>query len=110
MTDKLRLALAQANPTVGAIQANLALAEQAVADALAARADLLMFSELFLTGYFPDDLLFKPRFVADAMAAAEALAEKTRGTGLSVILPSIWQEGAVLTNSVLVLEDGKSVV
>ena len=107
MTDKLRLALAQANPTVGAIQANLALAEQAVADALAARADLLMFSELFLTGYFPDDLLFKPRFVADAMAAAEALAEKTRGTGLSVILPSIWQEGAVLTNSVLVLEDGR---
>ncbi len=107
MTDHLRIALAQANPTVGAIAANLGRAEALVDEALAAKADIVMFTELFLTGYFPDDLLFRPRFIADAMAAAEALAQRTAGTTLTVILPSLWQEGAVLTNSVLVLEGGR---
>ncbi len=77
MTDRLRIALAQLNPKVGALAANLALARKALADAEAAGADILMFSELFLTGYFPDDLLFKPQFVADAIAAARELAAAT---------------------------------
>ena len=59
MTDRLRIALAQLNPKVGDLVGNLALARQALADAAAARADILLLSELFLTGYFPEDLLFK---------------------------------------------------
>lgn len=107
MTDQLRIALAQLNPKVGDLQGNLALAQKALADAAAAKADILMLSELFLTGYFPDDLLFKAQFLADAKAAAEALVADTVGTGVTLILPTIWQENANLHNAVLVAENGE---
>jgi len=106
VTDRLRIALAQLNPKVGALAANLALARKALADAQAAGADILMFTELFLTGYFPDDLLLKPQFVSDAIAAAKALAADTKGTGVSLILPTIWIGQAGLHNAVIVAEDG----
>ncbi|MEO8683591.1 MAG: NAD+ synthase [Devosia sp.] len=107
MTDRLRIALAQLNPKVGALAANLDLARTALADAERAGADILMFSELFLTGYFPDDLLFKPQFVADAIAAAQQLIAETAGLSVSLILPTIWQDKAGLHNAVLVGENGK---
>ena len=107
MTDRLRIALAQLNPKVGDLTGNLALGKGAIADALAAKADILMFSELFLTGYFPDDLLFKPKFVADAMQAARDLVAKTAGTDLAIILPTIWFEKSCLFNAVLVAEAGE---
>ncbi|WP_421760529.1 NAD+ synthase [Devosia sp.] len=106
MTDRLRIALAQLNPTVGAIAQNLALAKQTLADAAGQGADILLFSELFLTGYFPDDLLFKPRFVADAMAAAEDFASATAGTTVTAILPTVWREDGKLFNAALVCENG----
>ena len=89
MTDRLRIALAQLNPKVGDIAGNLALARQALSDAAAAKADILLLSELFLTGYFPDDLLFKPKFVEDAMQAARDLVADTTGTGVALILPTV---------------------
>ena len=106
MTDRLRIALAQLNPKVGDLVGNLALARAALADAVAARADILMFPELFLTGYFPDDLLFRPKFVADAIAAAQSLAEATAGTEVVVILPTIWQAPTGLHNAAIVAENG----
>ncbi|KQN72292.1 NAD+ synthase [Devosia sp. Leaf64] len=106
MTDQLRIALAQLNPKVGDLPGNLALARKALADAVSAKADILMLSELFLTGYFPDDLLFKPQFLADAKAAAEALIADTAGTDVTLILPTIWQENSALHNAVLVAENG----
>lgn len=106
MTDRLRIALAQLNPTVGAIRKNLELARSTLADAAAQGADILLFSELFLTGYFPDDLLFKPRFVADAMEAAAEFAKATAGTKVTAIMPSVWQEEGRLYNAALVCEDG----
>lgn len=106
MTDRLRIALAQLNPTVGAIAQNLALARQTLADAAGQGADILLFSELFLTGYFPDDLLFKPRFIADAMAAVEDFARATAGTSVTAIMPTIWREGGKLFNAVVVCEQG----
>ncbi len=109
MTDRLRIALAQLNPTVGALKANLELARQALAEASAADVDILLFSELFLTGYFPDDLLFKPRFVADAIAAARDLAVATAGTSVSVLLPSVLLDEGGLRNAVLLCEDGEIV-
>lgn len=107
MTDRLRIALAQLNPKVGDLVGNLALARAALADAIAAKADILMLSELFLTGYFPDDLLFKPKFVADAMQAARDLAADTAGTGVVLILPTVWLEKTGLHNAVIVAENGE---
>ena len=92
MTDRLRIALAQLNPHVGALARNLGLARAALTEALAAKADILMFSELFLTGYFPEDLLFKPRFIEDAMETAQSLAADTKNTDLSLLLPTVWRE------------------
>ena len=109
MVDGLRIALAQLNPTVGALAANLALAHAALREAEAAKAHILLFSELFLTGYFPEDLLFKPRFVEDAMRVAGELARATRGTGVSLLLPTVWREGQALYNAVLLAEDGEIV-
>jgi NAD+ synthase len=106
VTDRLRIALAQLNPTVGAIAQNLALARETLATAAGQGADILLFSELFLTGYFPDDLLFKPRFIADAMAAAEDFARATAGTGVTAIMPTIWREEGKLFNAVIVCEAG----
>ncbi len=106
MTDRLRIALAQLNPTVGAISANLELARSALAEAAKAEADVLLFSELFLTGYFPEDLLFKPQFVRDALKAARELARATRDLGVTVLLPSIWEDEGVLFNAVLMCRDG----
>ncbi len=107
MTDRLRIALAQLNPKVGDLPGNLALARAALSDAVAAKADILMLSELFLTGYFPDDLLFKSKFIADAMDAARALVAATADTGVVLILPTVWFDKAQLFNAVLVAENGQ---
>jgi NAD+ synthase len=107
VTDQLRIALAQLNPKVGDLTGNLALARKALQDAGAAGADILMLSELFLTGYFPDDLLFKPQFVKDAIAAARTLAAETAKSDVALILPTIWQDGPRLHNAVIVAEKGE---
>jgi NAD+ synthase len=109
VADRLRIALAQLNPKVGALRDNLALAKGALADAVKADADILLLSELFLTGYFPEDLFFKPRFVEDAMQVAGELVRATKGTKVSLLLPTIWHEGKALYNAVLLAEDGKVV-
>jgi NAD+ synthase len=101
--------MAQLNPTVGALEANLDLGLRALDDAEAAGADILLYSELFLTGYFPEDPFFKRRFVADAMAAARRLAAATKGRHVSAILPSAWQEEKDLYNAVLLCENGEIV-
>jgi NAD+ synthase len=109
VTDRLRIALAQLNPTVGALAANLDLAKGALRDAAASKADILLLSELFLTGYFPEDLFFKARFVDDALAAADELVRATAGTGVSLLLPTVWRDGTTLHNAVLLAEEGKVV-
>jgi NAD+ synthase len=109
VADRLRIALAQLNPKVGDLKGNLALAKTALQQAVDAKADILMLSELFLTGYFPEDLFFKPRFVEDALATAGELVRATRGTGISLLLPTVWREGQHLHNAVLLAEDGKVV-
>ena len=108
MTDRLRIALAQLNPRVGALTENLRLGRKAVADALIAKADVLLFSELFLTGYFPEDLFFKPQFVEEAMGAARALAAETRANGLGLLIPTVWREDdGTLRNAVVYAEKGE---
>lgn len=107
MTDQLRIALAQLNPKVGDLPGNLALARKALENARSAKADILLLSELFLTGYFPDDLLFKHQFIKDAVEAARALVADTKGTDTVLILPTIWLDVTGLHNAVLVADNGE---
>jgi len=109
VVDRLRIALAQLDPKVGDLKGNLALAKDALAQAIEAKADILMLSELFLTGYFPEDLFFKPRFIEDALATAREFVRLTKGTGVSVLLPTVWRENHHLYNAVLHAEEGKVV-
>ncbi len=103
----LKIALAQLNPTVGAFKANLALARHAFEQAKDENVDILMFPELFLAGYFPDDLLFKPQFIKDAMAAANELIEHTKNYSFTLLLPSVWLEKDKLYNAIICAENGK---
>jgi len=107
VTDHLRIALAQLNPKVGDLDGNLVLARGALAQAVAAKADILLLSELFLTGYIADDLLFKPQFVADAIKAAQDLAADTAGTDVALIIPTIWQAETGFHNALIVAEKGE---
>jgi NAD+ synthase len=72
IADTIRFAVAQLNPTVGDIAGNLKKARAARAEAGAAGADLLVFSELFIAGYPPEDLVLKPAFQDACRAATEA--------------------------------------
>ena len=60
--DKLKIALAQLNPRVGDIKGNCTLIREARKEAAALGADLVLFSELFVTGYPPEDLVLKEAF------------------------------------------------
>jgi NAD+ synthase len=104
MTDRLVIALAQLNPTLGAIQTNMEKARAARLDA--AGADLILFSELFICGYPPEDLVLRPSFVAQCKAAVEELAGDTK-TGPAILMGTPWAEGGKLYNAVALLKDGK---
>ena len=82
----LRIALAQLNPMVGDVAGNLSLAREARRDAAREGADLIVFSELFLCGYPPEDLVLKPAFLKACWKALEALVEDTRDGGPGVII------------------------
>jgi NAD+ synthase len=104
MTDRLRIALAQLNPTMGAIQANLAMARAARAKVM--DADLVVFTELYLCGYPPEDLVLRPSLVAACRAAAEELASDTvKGPAMLIGLP--WREGSRLHNAMALLANGR---
>lgn len=75
---RLRIALAQLNPTVGDIEGNLARIIAAYDEAEEAGCDIVAFGELAITGYPPEDLVLKPRFVADNIAAMTAFAQHTK--------------------------------
>lgn len=73
---KLRVALAQINPTVGDLDGNTRLIKSRIKQARKAGADLVVFPELAVTGSPPEDLLLKPRFIADNRRAIAELARE----------------------------------
>jgi len=73
----LRVALAQLNPTVGDLGGNVAKLFAAYDEAEQAGCDIVAFPELSITGYPPEDLVLKPKFVADNQAALERFAVHT---------------------------------
>ncbi len=75
----LRLALAQCNVTVGDLPGNERRLEEAVRAAQAWRADVVLTPELAVTGYPPEDLLLKPRFIDDNLAVLRRLAGAASG-------------------------------
>jgi NAD+ synthase len=106
MIDRFRIALAQLNPTMGDIAGNLRKARAARADAAKAKADLILFSELFIVGYPPEDLVLKPALQSDAREAVEKFAKDTADGGPAVLIGAPWVENEKLYNAVLLLDEG----
>ncbi|CAN1561074.1 NAD synthetase [Caulobacteraceae bacterium] len=105
--QKLHIVSAQLNPIVGDILGNLAKAKASLRDAINLGADILVFSELFLIGYPPEDLVLKPAAVKDCQAAVAELAVETAGTRLSVIIGTPWRDANGLYNAVAILSEGR---
>jgi NAD+ synthase (glutamine-hydrolysing) len=105
----VKIALAQINPTVGDFQGNSKKIVQFAQEAAAARADLVMFSELAVCGYPPADLLEKPSFVARAGEAVAEIAAATKGL-ISVITgyvaPAPSGTGKHVINAAALLRNG----
>ncbi len=106
MTNRVAIALAQCNPTVGDVAGNAEIV-RAVRAEYAGRADLVVFSELMLSGYPPEDLVLKPAFQDELEAAALALAAETADGGPALLLPTPWRVGDKLHNAVLLLDAGE---
>jgi len=115
MTDSLRIALAQINPTVGDIDGNLALLRRRRAEAAALGADLVVATELCVSGYPPEDLVLKPMFLKAVHDAVAALAEDTADGGPGLLVGAPWGETEPLdkplrrrvTNAALLLDQGR---
>jgi len=106
----LRITLAQINPTIGDIAGNIALMRAAAAKAHADKAQLVVFPELSLTGYYPGDLLDEPGFLARIEQGIAELLEASRATpGLHWVIGAPLHRngpGKALWNSLLVLHNG----
>ena len=105
--EKIRFALAQLNPLVGDIDGNAGMARKARAEAAKKDADAIVFSELFITGYPPEDLILKPAFIAAARQAVETLARETGDGGPAVLIGTPWAEDGEIYNSVAYLDEGR---
>jgi NAD+ synthase len=104
MTGRFRIALAQLNPCMGDIEGNLAKAR--AARAAVPEADVILFPELFITGYPPEDLVLKRALQDDAREAVKALAADTT-SGPAILIGTPWRESGLLYNAVALLENGR---
>ena len=100
----IRVALAQLNFCLGDFESNVASITEAYDRALEREADVVVFSELAVCGYPPEDLLLKQRFLEDACAALEDVAAHTSNAVAVVGFPE--QDGERIYNSAAVCHQG----
>ena len=105
--DRLVIALAQLGCTVGDIEGNAARVREGRKAAAAQGADLVMFSELFLAGYPPEDLVLKPAFQEACRRAVEDLARETADGGPAVLVGLPWVEDGLCYNAYALLDGGR---
>src|SRR5215472_6174268 len=102
--DQLTIAVAQLNPIVGDVRGNADKVRRAREQAH--NADLIVFPELFIAGYPPEDLVLKPAFQAACRQAVEDLARES-GEGPALLIGTPWHEDGKLYNAVALVEGGR---
>jgi len=105
MTDSLSIAIAQLDPTVGEIGGNIVRLRDAWREAKAAGVDLVVASELFVSGYPPEDLVLKPVFTASCEAALKSFAREARD-GPAILVGTPWRQDGKLYNAAALLAGG----
>jgi NAD+ synthase len=104
MSDRLKVALAQLDPLVGDISGNLDRVRKAREEA--GGADLLVFPEMFVSGYPPEDLVLKSAFLDAIETGVTTLAGEMNG-GPAVLIGAPWRHEGKPHNAALLLADGK---
>jgi NAD+ synthase len=107
MADKLKITLAQLNQSVGDLVANAAAMIAARRRAGEQGADLIVFPELSLIGYPPEDLVLKPALIERAAAELAQLAIATKVPGPAMLVGSVFVVDGALHNGVALLDGGK---
>ncbi len=105
--NRLVIALAQINCTVGDIGGNIKRLREARAAAATFGADLVMFSELFIAGYPPEDLVLKPAFLEACRAGCEEIARETGDGGPATLVGLPWAENGHCYNAYALLDNGR---
>jgi NAD+ synthetase len=103
---RISIALIQTSFIAGNIEANVARIAVFHQMAAIAKADLVVFSEMAITGYSPQDLLRNTTFQDSAMRAVEQCAALTKN-GPAILLGSPWRDGDALHNAALLIEHGQ---
>ena len=107
MVDTLSITLAQLNQSVGDIAGNAAAMLAARERSRAAGADLIVFPEMQLIGYPPEDLVLKPALIERAAAQLDTLASATADGGPAMLVGSVFVVDGNLHNGVALLDQGK---
>ncbi len=107
MTDSLKVGLAQLDPKVGDVDGNLAKVRAARDQAAKQGADLVVCSEMVLSGYFPEDLVLKPAFQKRCREAVEELRADTARGGPALFVTTPWREDDKLFNAIIALDKGE---
>ena len=103
----LKVCLVQCNPVVGDLAGNAALILERARRAFAAGAELIVFPELVLTGYPPEDLLLKKHFVAEQIVHFRALVPRLPAA--TVLIGMAWPEEDRLYNAAAVVSAGECI-
>ncbi|MGE0733768.1 MAG: NAD+ synthase [Alphaproteobacteria bacterium] len=106
MTDMLSIALAQINTVMGDIAGNVARIRAARATAHEAGADLVVFPELTISGYPPEDLVLKPAFLDRSASAVSELAALSGAPGPAMLIGAPWRDDGKTYNAALLLDGG----
>ena len=104
MTEKTSILIVQSNPQVGNIDKN----KQIVIDHIESnKSDLIIFSELMLTGYPPEDLGLKPAFMEKVNNAISDILNSSKNSNSTIIIGTPFLEESKLFNTALVINKGK---
>ncbi|MFA4905231.1 MAG: NAD+ synthase [Candidatus Margulisiibacteriota bacterium] len=101
----MKLALAQINPTVGDISGNTRKILDFISRAREQEADLIVFPELAVTGYPPEDLLLKPQFISDNLSALKQIIKFSKG--IAVYLGFVDRDKKGIYNAGAFIENGR---
>ena len=106
MTGNLTLTMAQLNPKVGDIAGNI----KKISDVYHQHkktSDIIVYSEMIVSGYPTDDLVLKPFFIDRVTESVTKLAQEIDGSGAALLISTPWREDGKVFNAALLLHDKK---